>query len=82
MVFLNSPRFLFSGNYWTRHLTQIMKAGLFAGFLCIALVAAQQAPPIPHLAQAWIAQSTGDGEPGATGSLTYMKAARNHPTLA
>jgi len=32
----------------------------------------QGAPPVPHLAQAWIAQSTGDGEPGAIGQERYL----------
>ena len=34
--------------------------------------ATAQAATHPHLAQAWVAQSTGDGEPGATGTESYL----------
>eukprot|EP00940_MAST-03C_sp_MAST-3C-sp2_P003191 g3191.t1 len=38
---------------------------------CCAFVAANAQSP-PHLAQAWVAQSTGDGEPGAIGKESYL----------
>ena len=31
-----------------------------------------QPPAVPHLSQAWVAQSSGDGEPGETGKETYL----------
>jgi hypothetical protein len=33
---------------------------------------AQQPPAVPHLSQAWVAQSSGDGLPGATGKESYL----------
>ena len=38
---------------------------------CIVSAAAQ-APVQPHLAQAWQAESTGDGEKGMTGLESYI----------
>lgn len=32
----------------------------------------ETAPPVPHLAQAWVAMSSGDGLPGATGKESYL----------
>merc|ERR1719453_1673237 len=47
--------------------------------LALALVAAASglaikpaAPTAPHLAQAWVAQSSGDGEPGKIGKESYL----------
>jgi len=39
-----------------------------------------QQPSIPHLAQAWVAQSTGDGLPGATGKESYLYEGCKKPT--
>jgi len=38
----------------------------------LATVSVKAAPTQPHLAQAWTALSTGDGEPGATGKESYI----------
>merc|ERR1711990_503844 len=53
----------------------LMKRALLA----LALVAAASglaikpaAPTAPHLAQAWVAQSSGDGEPGKIGKESYL----------
>lgn len=41
--------------------------------LGVAAVAQPSPPPaVPHLAQAWVAQSSGDGEPGETGKESYL----------
>jgi hypothetical protein len=46
---------------------------LVAGYGVMASsVSAEAAPSPPHLAQAWVAMSTGDGEPGATGKESYL----------
>merc|ERR1711934_258658 len=45
---------------------------LFAASVCIVLITEAQQPSIPHLAQAWVAQSSGDGEPGQIGKESYL----------
>ena len=46
-----------------------LSASLFAA---LAAIASAQTPPQPHLAQAWQAESTGDGKKGATGLESYI----------
>jgi hypothetical protein len=39
---------------------------------CLSAVASAQNDKHPHLASAWVAESTGDGEPGQTGKESYL----------
>jgi hypothetical protein len=49
---------------------------LYLKSICVALTAAavtaQKPPVVPHLSQAWVAQSTGDGLPGEVGKESYL----------
>merc|ERR1719440_1372004 len=47
-----------------------MKLAILSSALCVQK--AQAAPEQPHLAQAWSALSTGDGQPGETGIEHYI----------
>merc|ERR1719331_2816581 len=49
-------------------------------FLVLALVSSGEAQDHPHLAQAWQANSVGDGEPGVTGLESYIyEGCGHHP---
>ena len=45
---------------------------LIIGSLLLLATLGSSDPVQPHLAQAWQAQSTGDGEPGETGLESYL----------